>query len=416
MPNRHRRTAPTRSSPISSFLLVLVGVLQLALAVRMILRLVRSANRPKVTPAPDAVIPDNAVTVLVPVLDEADRLAPCLDGLKAQGSEVSTILVIDGGSIDGTVALARDHARQDPRIRVIDAAPVPDDWNGKAWNLQRGLTHGTIATPWVLTIDADVRPQPGLVRALLSHAAAGDVAVLSGAIRQRLSGLAEGLVHPALLTSLVYRYGIPGGVTTDPDEVQANGQCMLIRQDALDAIGGFADGQRSVCEDVTIARRLAMAGYRVGFAETGDLADVAMYGSAGEAWRNWPRSLTMRDQFAGHSVTIRLAEVALVQGLPLLITVSGLISRRRHDYPSGSGRGKVVAVEGRFRAVEFVVGLNRVLLTLRLGVLAGMARAYDHPPITYWLSPVLDAPVAVRLIQSALRRNHTWRGRRIARS
>jgi len=416
VPNRHRRTVPTLSSPIVTALLVLVSVLQLGLAVRVVLRLVRSANRPKVGFAPDTSVADDSVTVLVPVLNEADRLGPCLAGLAAQGPEVAAILVIDGGSIDGTVALATDHMRRDPRIRLIDAAPVPHDWNGKAWNLQRGLTHGDITTPWVLTIDADVRPRSGLVRALLGHAAAEDLAVLSGATRQRLSGATEGLVHPALLTSLVYRYGIPGGATTDPDEVQANGQCMLIRRDELVAIDGFAEGQRSVCEDVTIARRLAMAGHRIGFVETGDLVDVAMYGSAGEAWRNWPRSLTMRDQFAGHSVTIRLAEVALVQGLPLLITVEGLISRRRHDYPRRAEQLAQRGTVGRFRAVEFVVGLNRFLLMLRFGVLAGMARAYDHPPITYWLSPLLDAPVAVRLIQSVLRRNHTWRGRQITRS
>ncbi len=396
---------------------LLLAVLQLGLAARVVLRLFRSANRPKVsqtarhTPAgPDS------VTVLVPVLNEASRLGPCLDGLIRQGPEVAAILVIDGGSSDGTVALANDYSRHDPRIQVIDAAPVPDDWNGKAWNLQRGFTDRGVTTPWVLTIDADVRPRTGLVQALLGHAETIGVAVLSGATRQRLSGDAEGLVHPALLTSLVYRYGIPGGSTTDRDKVQANGQCMLIRRDALESIGGFAVGQRSVCEDVTIARRLAMAGHRVGFAETSDLVEVTMYGSAGEAWRNWPRSLTMRDQFSGHAVAVRLAEVALVQGLPLLVIATGLIRQRRHHYPSGFQWDGGGSSGGQSRAVEFLIGLNRVLVLLRFGVLAGMVRAYDRPPLTYWLSPLLDAPVAVRLIQSALRRTHSWRGRRITRS
>ncbi len=417
MSNRSGRIPLASSSPVVSGLCLLLAVLQLGLAARVVLRLIRSANRPTVNPvAGDASTASGSVTVLVPVLNEAERLGPCLAGLTLQGPEVAAILVIDGGSSDGTVALVSHHAGHDPRIRVIDAAPVPADWNGKAWNLQRGLTDGDVTTPWVLTIDADVRPRAGLVAALLGRATADGVAVLSGATRQRLSGAAEGLVHPALLTSLVYRYGIPGGSTTDPDEVQANGQCMLIRRDALDEIDGFAEGQRSVCEDVTIARRLAMAGHRVGFAETGDLVDVAMYGSAAEAWRNWPRSLTMRDQFAGHAATVRLAEVALVQGLPLIVTAAGLVRQRRHHYPSARGRDAIRGVGGRFRAVEFLIGLNRVLVLLRLGVLVGMVRAYRRPPLTYWLSPVLDAPVAVRLIQSALRRTHTWRGRPITRS
>lgn len=412
-----RHLATRRSgAPILTVISLLVGLVQALLAARVVLRLIRTGGRPRVTAPATGVVDQGSVTVLVPVLDEEGRLGPCLEGLVAQGPEVAEILVIDGGSRDDTVALARQHAGRDPRIRVIDASPVPADWNGKAWNLQYGLGQGRVGTPWVLTVDADVRPRAGLAAALVAHAVTNDVTALSGATRQRLSGATEGLVHPALLTTLVYRYGIPGTATSDPDDVQANGQCMLIRRDALEAIGGFADGRHSVCEDVTIARRLARGGHRVGFTETGDLVDVAMYASAGDAWRNWPRSLSMRDQFAGHAVATRLAEVAFVQGLPLLLTGGAALSKRRHHYPSGS-----LSTTGRDhsrarRAVELVIALNRGLVMLRIGVLFGMVRAYERPPFTYWLSPILDAPVAVRLVQSALRRTHTWRGRSISRS
>ena len=412
-----RHPALNRSgSPILAAIVLLVGSVQAFLAARVVLRLIRTGSQPSLTATASDDVADDSVTVLVPVLNEAERLGPCLAGLTAQGREVNAILVLDGGSTDGTVDLARQHARRDDRIRVMDASPVPDDWNGKAWNLQYGLGRGAITTPWILTVDADVRPRPGLAARLVAHAAANDVTVLSGATRQRLSGPGEGLVHPALLTSLVYRYGIPGAATSDPDDVQANGQCMLIRRDALETIGGFADGRHSVCEDVTIARRLAIGGHRVGFAETGDLVEVAMYGSAGEAWANWPRSLTMRDQFAGHAVATRLAEVTFVQGLPLVIALGTALLGRRHHYPSGSGAGIGSRHWGARRAVELVIALNRGLVMLRIGVLVGMVRAYERPPVTYWLSPLLDAPVAVRLIQSALRRTHTWRGRSISRS
>ena len=42
------------------------------------------------------------VSVIVPVLNERTRLEPCLDGLIAQGREVAEIIVVDGGSDDGT--------------------------------------------------------------------------------------------------------------------------------------------------------------------------------------------------------------------------------------------------------------------------------------------------------------------------
>jgi dolichol-phosphate mannosyltransferase len=52
-----------------------------------------------------------------------------------------------------------------------------------------------------------------------------------------------------------------------------------------------------------------------------------------------------------------------------------------------------------------------ILTCVRAGVLCGAARAYVHRPWTYWLSPLADIPVAGALFVSALRRNHTWRGR-----
>ena len=395
--------------------LLLLAIAQSLLAVRVVLRLIRTAHGPGATPVSTSAGPAGDVTILVPVLDEADRLAPCLDGLIAQGEDVGTIVIVDGGSRDGTVQLAREFASRDARIRIVDATPVPDDWNGKAWNLQRGLEAVTEPTTWILTIDADVRPKPGLASALIQRAATEDLAVLSGATRQRLSGAGEALLHPAMLTSLVYRYGIPGTGTTDPDEVQANGQCMLIRRDALAAIDGFTAARHSICEDVTVARRIAIAGRRVGSAETGDLVDVEMYRGMRDAWRNWPRSLTMRDHYAGHAVAIRLTEVLLVQGFPLIVTIGGVVGRRRHGYPNAQRLDSGQSSWRSSGAVQFILGINRLLVLLRAGVLIGMSRAYAHPPLTYWLSPILDLPVALRLIQSASRRTHVWRGRSLTR-
>ena len=77
--------------------------------------------------------------MIVPVLNEHDRLVPCLEGLIAQGKEVAEIVVVDGGSDDGTQELARAYSQRDLRVRLVDASPIPENWNGKAWGLQVGL-------------------------------------------------------------------------------------------------------------------------------------------------------------------------------------------------------------------------------------------------------------------------------------
>lgn len=250
-------------------------IVQAVLGVRVCLRLARTAGGTRIRRS-GAIDPDR-VTAIVPVLNERKRLAPCLDGLLAQPEVVADILVVDGGSDDGTQDLVRLFASRDPRLNLIDASPVPSGINGKTYGLQLGLEHALLETQWILTMDADVRPDPDLATSLLAHARKSAVLALSVATQQRLSGMAEGVIHPSLLATLVYRFGIPGQATDDVAKVQANGQCFLLERETLDSIGGFTSVQDSVCEDVTLAREVANAGYRVGFYEADGLVVTAMY-------------------------------------------------------------------------------------------------------------------------------------------
>ena len=178
-------------------------------------------------------------------------------------------------------------------MRFVDASPVPPGWNGKAWNLDAGLR--ATSAPWIATVDADVRIGATLLGDAVARATADGLAALSIATRQELAGAGAALLHPALLTTLVYRAGLPNVATGDPAHVQANGQVFVARRDALVRADAFRAARASRCEDVTIARVLAAHGGRVGFYE-GD-AVVRMHDSWRECAANWPRSLTLRDAF-----------------------------------------------------------------------------------------------------------------------
>jgi dolichol-phosphate mannosyltransferase len=382
---------------------LLFGLVQAALAVRVLRRMLESGG-PAIEP--DRPPPEPAITVVVPVLNEVSRLGPCLDGLLAQDQIVREILVVDGGSTDGTQRLVEAAVRRDSRVRLIDASPVPDTWNGKAWGLQVGLEAACTETAWLLTVDADVRPRPTLVAGLVARAEADQVATASLATRQETAGLALGLLHPACLTTLVYRLGRPGRLARWPAHVQANGQCQLFARAALAEIGGFTPVRASRCEDVTIARALVANGGLAGFYDTtgaseaggwdGGLVSVRMYEHWREAWGGWTRSLPLRDRYTRWSGLLGLAEVTLIQAAPLPLAVTlvlGMVRthRMQHAWP--------------------LLALNVLLVLVRVGVLFGTRRAYTSPPWTYWLSPLADFPVTVRLWSSILRRRHTWRGR-----
>jgi dolichol-phosphate mannosyltransferase len=377
---------------------LLIGTLllaQLVAAVRVIARLVCTASGDRIARKPFVPAMSRSVAVIVPVLDEEVRIGACMQGLIRQGQEVREIIVVDGGSRDRTADVAGRFAARDGRVRIVDASPIPDGWNGKPWGLHVGTQHVSEGVRWILTIDADVRPGEELASSLVAHATSHDLRVLSVATPQRVSGAAEAPIHTSLLTSLVYRYGIPGHAYRDPADVQANGQCFLIDRDVLARAGGFEAVKRSIVEDVTLARRCAVMGEPVGFYEmdsSAALVTVEMYAGWYDALQNWSRSLPMRDRDSGLSWWSRMVEMTLAMGAPLPLLATALLWR---GMP--------------LRAL--VSRLNMGLLAMRLGTQAGETRAYSELSQAHWLAVLIDPVSVVMIWRQALRRTHRWRGR-----
>jgi glycosyltransferase involved in cell wall biosynthesis len=64
------------------------------------------------------------VSVLLPVRDEEPYLAACLDSLSAQTLADFEVIAVDDGSTDGTLEILAEHARIDPRFRVLRQEPA----------------------------------------------------------------------------------------------------------------------------------------------------------------------------------------------------------------------------------------------------------------------------------------------------
>jgi glycosyltransferase involved in cell wall biosynthesis len=65
-----------------------------------------------------------SVSILIPCFQERDFVRPCLESVLAfeipAGAKVIEIIVIDGGSSDGTRGIVGELAMADPRIRLVD--------------------------------------------------------------------------------------------------------------------------------------------------------------------------------------------------------------------------------------------------------------------------------------------------------
>ena len=116
----------------------------------------------------------NAVSVVVPTLNEVERLSPCLKGLGAQDSTLREVLVVDSRSTDGTGDLVVAAAAKDNRFQLMEDPLLPSDWVGRPWALHNGFLATSPDSEWVLGIDADTQPQPGLIASLVEVAEKGN--------------------------------------------------------------------------------------------------------------------------------------------------------------------------------------------------------------------------------------------------
>lgn len=149
-------------------------VMQVPMLAVLLARLLPSLRRPSPLPPGQPGIPlqPGLVSVLLPTLNEAERIDPCLEGLHQQSSVLREVLVVDSRSQDGTPEKVLQMAKRDPRFRLVTDDPLPNGWVGRPWALHYGFLQSDPASEWILGIDADTRPQPGLVERLLETAQA----------------------------------------------------------------------------------------------------------------------------------------------------------------------------------------------------------------------------------------------------
>lgn len=378
---------------------MMVAVVQGGLLLTLMWRLLPGySRRPAVAPRLQPRT-DTSVTVIVATLNEARRIGPCLEGLMQQPAPLTEILVVDSRSTDGTRELVEAAAARDPRVRLVTDDPLPAGWVGKVWALETGFRQSS--GEWMLGVDADTEPQPGMVPAIIDAAEAFGYDVASFGPRFAGQTSAERFVQPAMLLTLVYRCGAAGAKDPPPDRVMANGQCFLARRSALEAHGGYSSARASFCDDVSLARHLAANGVRVGFLDGSRLIQVRAYTSLGEMWREWGRSFDLKD---ATPVWRRWFDVGLVwgvQALPLPLLVALGVS-------GASAWLRTGAVQG---PADVVAMISAVALLIRLLMVVALRNSYTERGPSFWLSFLADIPAAVRLTLSTARQPQAWRGR-----
>lgn len=200
------------------------------------------------------------ICVLIPARNEATAIAGTLSALAAQGTGLS-VIVIDDQSEDETAARVRAAADQFGStldVQLIDSQALPEGWGGKLWALEQGLAFAD--RDYCLLLDAEIRLAPGMLAALLHKAESEQRAMVSIMAKLRCEGFWEKLLVPPFIFFFKLLYPFASVNRESRRAAAAAGGCILVRSDALRAVGGFESIRDALIDDCTLAARVKRSG------------------------------------------------------------------------------------------------------------------------------------------------------------
>ena len=237
--------------------------------------------------------PDNPphVSVVIPARNEAHNIERCLRSVLSNDYPSYDVTVVDDQSTDGTGDIARSITFGDPRARVIETGAPPEGWFGKQWACETGAraTHSDI----ILFADADTTHSSDLITRSVNAMTRRSAHLFSIVGAQELGTFWERLIQPLVFGMLLVRYGGTESITNSRFVTSkiANGQCLFVRRDTYDELGGHSLVKSHVADDMMMAQRFFARGKKVAAAEGLTQLSTRMYTSLGEIVRGWGKNV-----------------------------------------------------------------------------------------------------------------------------
>ncbi len=223
---------------------------------------------------PRASRPRTFISVLVPVRNEAQHLAACLESLIAQDypADQFEIIVIDDHSTDDTATIAAQFSEKFPRLTVIHN--LPGD-HGKKKALTSGVRYamGTL----IATTDGDCIVPPRWLRSVAVLFEQESPLFIAGPVAYRKGGIFRDLLAGEqaalqLVSGGAMRLGVP---------LMCSGANMAYRKDFFFAAGGYENDLHASGDDMMLMLKAARAKGRLRYLAT---RDAIVLTAAARSW------------------------------------------------------------------------------------------------------------------------------------
>jgi chlorobactene glucosyltransferase len=252
----------------------------------------RARGSPSLDDEPSEVPPEPPlVSEIVPARNEAHNIERCVRSILSSCWPALEVIVVDDRSEDGTGSLVRAIAAGDPRVFVVDGAPVPEGWFGKQWACAQGARVARGST--LIFTDADTVHAPELIPRTIHAMRARALDFFNVGGFQELGSFWERAVMPQVFYMIATRYGGAGAVNRarhSRDKI-ANGQYLCFTRAAYDALGGHESVRGKAAEDLALAQLVHARGMRGELAMGPGQLSTRMYTSLGEVVNGWTKNM-----------------------------------------------------------------------------------------------------------------------------
>jgi hopene-associated glycosyltransferase HpnB len=282
------------------------------------------------------------VCIVVPARNEAEVIEASLTSLLEQDYLGNFwVVLVDDHSSDRTSEIAQATANKlnkTEKLKIVAAKPLAVGWKGKLWAIQQGIEAVKSDLPdyWLLT-DADIKHDLSNLSQLINKAETDNLDLVSLMVLLRCQSFWEKLLIPAFVFFFQKLY--PFAWVNNPQKslAAAAGGCILISNQALEAIGGIATIKAALIDDCSLAKAVKSQGKNIWLGLTTKTISLRAYNDLKTIWDTIARTaftqlnynwLLLLATLIGMSIVYLVAPISLGLGIIttnwLLVGISAL--------------------------------------------------------------------------------------------
>jgi glycosyltransferase involved in cell wall biosynthesis len=232
-----------------------------------------------------------SVSVLIPARNEERTIERSVRAALQSRNVELEVIVLDDHSVDRTAAIVQQIARQDRRVRLESAPPLPAGWCGKQFACS--VLAGLARNPILCFIDADVRVSPDGLARMACEMKTRDAALISGFPWQETHTALEQLLLPLMHFLLLGFLPIAGMRRSRSPAFGAGcGQIFVADRAAYILAGGHAAIKTSRHDGLTLPKAFRRAGFMTDLCDATPVASCRMYTNSKEVWQGLLKNAT----------------------------------------------------------------------------------------------------------------------------